>query len=99
MTRRALPLSQWLALEDDVARHKAEISQAFAEARSRLLPEPPERPKPSMADFWRGMLNAEQQRNLAMLQAQAPYYRNPFISRDPAGADLWTSLTGMRSLW
>lgn len=37
---KALPLKLWLELEDDVARHRAEIAQAFAEARARLLPEP-----------------------------------------------------------
>jgi hypothetical protein len=49
-TRRALPLNQWLALEDDVARHKAEIAQGFAEARERLLPDAG-RPQPTCLRF------------------------------------------------
>lgn len=96
---RPLPLKHWLAIEEDVARHKAEIAQAFADARARLLPEQLERPNPSVADFWRGMLNAEQQRNLAMLRAPTPNYWNPFNSSDPTGADLWAALTGPRGLW
>jgi len=43
---KALPLKLWLELEDDVARHQAELAQAFAEARERLLPEPPEPTRP-----------------------------------------------------
>jgi hypothetical protein len=39
---KALPLSHWLALEDSVAHHKAEITRQFAEARARLLPEMPD---------------------------------------------------------
>lgn len=41
---RPLSLALWLALEDDVARHKAEITRQFAEARARLLPEPAPEP-------------------------------------------------------
>lgn len=37
---RPLPLKHWLAIEEDVARHKAAVAQNFAEARARLLPEP-----------------------------------------------------------
>jgi hypothetical protein len=100
---KPLPLKHWLAIEEDVARHKAEIAQGFAEAREKLLPEPPARPKPTPSDFWRGMLTIDQQRNLARLQSQAqpPSYRNPFVSSDPAGADLWEALTGFpgRRLW
>jgi hypothetical protein len=100
---KPLPLKHWLAIEEDVARHKAEIAQGFADLRAKLLPEPPERPKPTQADFWRGMLNSEQQRNLARLQsqAQAPCYRNPFVSSEPAGADLLEALIGFpgRKLW
>lgn len=36
--KKALPLKLWLALEDDVQRHKAEIAAQFAQARARLLP-------------------------------------------------------------
>lgn len=98
-TRRALPLSQWLALEDDVARHKAEIAQAFAEARERLLPpDPPQRPQPTQADYWRGvMLNAQQA--AAFYGAQAAY-QNKLVPGGvyPVSNDLWAALTGSR-LW
>lgn len=55
-----LPLKHWLAIEEDVARHKAEIAQGFAELRERLLPEPPARPAPTQEDYWRAMMNAGQ---------------------------------------
>lgn len=38
---RPLPLKLWLAIEEDVARHKVAVAQNFAEARARLVPEPP----------------------------------------------------------
>lgn len=41
---KPLPMKLWLALEEDVDRHKAELAQAFADARARLLPAP--RPQP-----------------------------------------------------
>jgi hypothetical protein len=36
---KPLPLKHWLAIEEDVARHKAEIAQGFADLRERLLPD------------------------------------------------------------
>jgi hypothetical protein len=35
---KPLPLKHWLAIEEDVARHKSEVAQGFAELRARLMP-------------------------------------------------------------
>lgn len=51
-TRKALPLKLWLELEDDVARHRAEIAQAFAQARARLLPAPAKQNDPQRSVQW-----------------------------------------------
>lgn len=101
MTRRALPLSQWLALEDDVARHKAEIAQAFAEARERLLPpDPPPRPQPTQADYWRLIgIGLQAQQQSAYYQAMMSGCQNRLTGAAyPGDRGLYEALTGHR-LW
>jgi hypothetical protein len=86
---KPLLLKHWLAIEEDVARHKAEIAQGFAEARERLLPEPVPVMGPQTVKWWWQNYLYE----MGMNEDGSP---NIDVTQ-PGG--LWGDLTGMRPLW
>jgi hypothetical protein len=87
---KPLPLKHWLAIEKDVARHKAEIAQAFAEARTRLLPvEQEPTTGPQTVKWW-------WQNYLYEMRVNEDGSQRINVSQ-PAG--LWSDLTGMNPLW
>lgn len=88
---KPLPLKHWLAIEEDVARHKAAVAQNFAEARARLLPVPD--PEISRQCQLQEMLATDLRRQLhASNAAWQAAQVGPFGSVGAMGSGLWSGL-------
>jgi hypothetical protein len=80
----SLPMEHHMAIHFDALRHKAEIAQAFAAARERLLPKPK---KNALQALYEGMMNgANRQRysQNALAPSQANPYGNPLAAANAA---------------